>query len=82
MNSSLLICFIITGIIFYLSLSKNKYIPKPVKIFSQFLLLPLHPYLKYGDSIKGIGGTMVIFIGIGLVGFFISFVFELIRNIK
>lgn len=71
----------ISGIIFYLALSKNRFIPKPIKTFFQFLLLPLHPYLKYGDSIKGIGGAIAIFIGLALVTVFISFIVEFIRNI-
>ena len=77
----LLIFFMISGIIFYLALSKNRFIPKSIKTFSQFLLLPLHPYLKYGNSIKGMGGPIAIFIGIALMIFFISFVFEVTRNI-
>lgn len=77
----LLFFLMISGIIFYLALSKSRFIPKPIKTFFQFLLLPLHPYLKYGDSIKGIGGTIAIFIGIALVTLFISLIFEVIRNI-
>jgi hypothetical protein len=77
----LLICLMSAGIIFYLALSKNKLIPKLIKYISRFLLLPLYPYLKYGDSLKGIGGTITIFIGIVLVIFIISLFFKAITNI-
>lgn len=72
------ICFVTTIVIFYLALSKNRFIPKPIKILTQFLLLPLHPYLKYGNSLKGVGGTIIAFLGIGavlcLVGLFCGLV--------
>lgn len=39
-----------------------------IKILAQFLMLPLHPYLKYGGSLKGILGSLAIFCVIGIIG--------------
>ncbi|PIQ90215.1 MAG: hypothetical protein COV71_05855 [Candidatus Omnitrophica bacterium CG11_big_fil_rev_8_21_14_0_20_41_12] len=68
---------VIAIIILYLALSKNRFIPKSIRISAQFLLLPLHPYLKHGDTLKGIGGTIAISCGVGLV---LSLIFGLIKH--
>jgi len=75
----LVIFSVITIVIFYLALSKSRLIPKPIKVLAQFLMLPLHPYLKYGDTLKGIGGTVAIFCGIGILYWIIGLVFGLIK---
>ena len=77
----LAICFLIVGIVLYLALTNNRFIPQFLKTIAQFLTLPLYPYVKYGDTVKGIGGTMAIFLGIGFLIFIGRVVIGVIKNL-